>query len=174
MKDISLHILDLSINSLKAGATDVFISIQENTADDIFKIVVKDNGRGMSSEDIKEAKAHSCVKNKSNFGIGIPLLLKAVQDAEGRLEISSEISIGTTVEAVMKLGHAARKPLGDMGATMATLIACYPDVRFRLSFLKNNQSFSFNSDEFKAEKTSSQSDFKHLKQYINELAGSFE
>ncbi|MFY9604867.1 MAG: ATP-binding protein, partial [bacterium] len=46
MEELSLHILDLVQNSIRAAATRVEILIEENVAEDRFLIEVKDNGQG--------------------------------------------------------------------------------------------------------------------------------
>ncbi|MDX9715208.1 MAG: ATP-binding protein [Dissulfurispiraceae bacterium] len=170
MKDISLHILDIVMNSLKAGATDVSVSIEENASDGMFRFAVKDNGRGMNSRSIKAAMSASYEQNEKNSGLGIPLLLKAVQDAGGSLNITSEKSSGTLVEAVMKL--ACITP-GDIGSTIAALIVCFPDVRFRFSSLRNNRSFDLDTDSFKHMHGITQSELykqlRCLQQGMNEL-----
>ena len=48
MEDLSLHVLDIVENAVAAGATRVWIAINENAARDILSLRVTDNGRGMS------------------------------------------------------------------------------------------------------------------------------
>jgi hypothetical protein len=45
MKDLSLHILDLSQNSISAGASLVEISVEEDTKADRLTICINDNGK---------------------------------------------------------------------------------------------------------------------------------
>ena len=44
MEDLSLHILDVAENGIRAGATLIKILVDENLEDDLLTIVIKDNG----------------------------------------------------------------------------------------------------------------------------------
>lgn len=52
MRDISLHILDIAQNSLAANASLVEISVEETS--DYIEVTIKDNGKGMSEEELKK------------------------------------------------------------------------------------------------------------------------
>ncbi|MFA7636280.1 MAG: ATP-binding protein, partial [Monoglobales bacterium] len=56
MKELSLHILDIVQNSIKADAKNIEIIIDENTADNLLTIEIIDNGCGMSEEFLKRVK----------------------------------------------------------------------------------------------------------------------
>ena len=53
MKELSLHILDIAKNSVKAKADRIDITVFEDIENDILSIVIKDNGCGMSEEFLK-------------------------------------------------------------------------------------------------------------------------
>ena len=53
MKELSLHILDIVQNSIKAGASLIEVSIMEISSDNILNIIIKDNGCGMDEETVK-------------------------------------------------------------------------------------------------------------------------
>ena len=50
MKELSMHILDITMNSIKAEATIIEINIEDSIKNNWLKITIKDNGRGMSEE----------------------------------------------------------------------------------------------------------------------------
>ena len=50
MKDLSLYILDLTMNSIRAQATLVEMNVIEFKQKNLLMIKVKDNGQGMSEE----------------------------------------------------------------------------------------------------------------------------
>ena len=52
MNDLSMHILDIIQNSISAGATRVTLTVDENPAADLLTIVIGDNGRGMTPEQV--------------------------------------------------------------------------------------------------------------------------
>ena len=50
MRDLSLYILDLTMNSIRAQATFVEINVIELKQKNLLMIKIKDNGQGMSEE----------------------------------------------------------------------------------------------------------------------------
>lgn len=56
MRDLSLHLLDLSMNSIRAKATTIEIEIIENIMGNTLQIRLKDNGCGMSEEMVKQVQ----------------------------------------------------------------------------------------------------------------------
>ncbi|MCP4665784.1 MAG: ATP-binding protein [Deltaproteobacteria bacterium] len=131
MEDLSLHILDIVENGTRAGATLVDISITEDASNDLLSITVRDNGRGMR-RDMAEKTRDPFVTTRTTrrVGMGLSLLHQAAQEAGGDLSIESEPDRGTCVCATFQASHIDRKPLGDMGSTMITLILGNPDVDF--------------------------------------------
>ena len=55
MLELAAHILDITENSIRAGAKLIKIKIDENKEKDILCIEIKDNGTGMTKEEIKKA-----------------------------------------------------------------------------------------------------------------------
>ena len=131
MRDLSLHILDIAENSIRAGAKCIKISLTEDEEKDIVTLVIEDDGRGMSEEVLRRAAdPFFTTKDKRRFGMGMALLAQATREAEGEFEISSTPGIGTRIRATFRYGHPDRKPLGDMSATLEVLVAGNPDVGF--------------------------------------------
>ena len=64
MKEISLHILDLMQNSIRAGAKNIQLRIEEDTRADTFTVIIQDDGCGMSPE---MTKAVSSPQNRKLF-----------------------------------------------------------------------------------------------------------
>ena len=50
MRELSLHILDIAKNSVKANASLIEIVIDENISENLLTIEINDNGCGMSEE----------------------------------------------------------------------------------------------------------------------------
>ena len=74
MKELSLHILDIAKNSVKANAGLIEIDIDENEADNLLKIDIIDNGCGMSEEFLKRVKdPFSTTRTTRKVGMGISL-----------------------------------------------------------------------------------------------------
>ncbi|MDI6801149.1 MAG: ATP-binding protein [Thermodesulfovibrionales bacterium] len=152
MEDLSLHILDIAENSIDAGADRIEIMISIMSDNDKVILQVKDNGRGIDAETIKKVSdPFFTTKSVRKFGMGIPLLIQTAEECKGRHSIDSEPGRGTTITAEFQKSHIDRKPLGDMGATMAVLISGHPDKDFSLLFKKNGFSYRLDTVELRRE-----------------------
>ena len=131
MQDLSLHILDIAENATRAGATLIEIEVSEDISKDLFQITIRDNGRGMDEEMLKEATdPFVTTRTTRRVGLGLPLLEQAAKETGGNLLITSKPGKGTQVVASFQESHIDRRPVGDMGATLATLIMGNPDLDF--------------------------------------------
>ena len=131
MQDLSLHILDIVENATTAGATLIEILVSEDINKDLLKITIKDNGRGMDAAMVKGVKdPFVTTRTTRRVGMGIPLLEQAAKETGGNLLIRSESGKGTEVVATFQKSHIDRRPVGDMGTTLTTLIMGNPDLDF--------------------------------------------
>ena len=132
MKELSLNLLDITENSVKAGATLTEISILENS--DTLTMIVKDDGCGMSDEILKTVEnPFYTTRTTRKVGLGIPLLKMAAEMTGGSVKIVSSTDAathGTTVTAVFYKNHLDFTPLGDIKETVVTLIQGHPDTDF--------------------------------------------
>lgn len=88
MKELSLNILDIVQNSVKAEATLIEIIIDENIDDDKLTIVVSDNGCGMSPEFLSRVRdPFTTTRTTRRVGMGIPLFELAAQQAGEALRL---------------------------------------------------------------------------------------
>ena len=127
MRELSLNVLDIAQNSLSAGATLVEITVTEDTAADQLTIVIKDNGRGMTGEQVRRVSdPFYTTRTTRKVGMGIPLFRMAAEMAGGGLEIQSEPGKGTCVQADFTLSHIDRVPPGDMTGPLSALIRRNP------------------------------------------------
>lgn len=132
MKELSLNILDITENSVKAGATLTEISIIESG--DVLTLTIKDDGCGMSEETLKAVEnPFYTTRTTRKVGLGIPLLKMAAEQTGGEVKIVSSIAPhdhGTTVTATFFKNHLDFTPLGDIKETVVTLIQGHPDTDF--------------------------------------------
>lgn len=135
MKELSLNVLDIAMNSVKAGANNISIEITE--FDNEMKIVITDDGCGMSPEMVKSVSDPFCTTRKTRkVGLGIPFYKLAAEQTGGSLSIESktksidDLTSGTKVTAVFKKDHIDCLPLGDIVSTVCTLIQGSPDIDF--------------------------------------------
>lgn len=131
MEDLSLHILDIVENSIRALAKSIKIRIEEDIEKDLLAVEIEDNGQGMDEETAKKAlDPFFTTKATRRVGLGLPLLDQAAREAGGKLEISSEIEKKTRIRATFQYSHPDRKPLGDIKETLLALAAGHPEVDF--------------------------------------------
>ena len=89
MKELSLNILDIAMNSVKAEATRIDIEIRET--EDELEFSVSDNGYGMSEEMIRRVTDPFCTtRTTRKVGLGIPFLRTAqAEQTGGSISITS-------------------------------------------------------------------------------------
>ena len=150
MKELSLNILDITENSVKAGATITEISIAE-TADKL-TISIKDDGCGMSEETVKAViDPFYTTRTTRKVGMGVPLFKMAAEQTGGRLEIVSDTgeAHGTAVTAYFNKGHLDFTPLGDVISTVTTLIQGHPDTDFLFTHLIGDKEIRLDTRELR-------------------------
>ncbi len=150
MKELSLHILDIAKNSVKAKAEKIQIKVSEDQEKNLLEITIDDNGCGMSEEFLKTVRdPFSTTRTTRKVGLGIPLFEAAAVQCGGRLEISSKVGQGTSLYVCFELNSIDRAPLGDMAGTMTTLISGSPDINFIYTHIKNGKTFELDTEELK-------------------------
>jgi anti-sigma regulatory factor (Ser/Thr protein kinase) len=148
MQDISLHLLDIAENSVKAGADKIEILIDENVKENVLRLEITDNGSGMKDEIKKNVKdPFTTTRTERKIGLGLSLLSRAAEETGGYVEVESEEGKGTKVKAVFIYDHIDRKPLGNIGETIMTLLASSEKAEIKYTHRKNGNDFVFDSGE---------------------------
>ena len=154
MKELSLNILDIAKNSVKAGADTVFVTLTETA--DTFTMKISDNGCGMKPDFLKTVTdPFSTTRTTRKVGMGIPLLEFAAERTGGHIEIESKhidsypLGHGTTVRAFFNKGHIDFAPLGDIISTLITLIQGHPDRDFVFVHKKEGLIISLDTREIR-------------------------
>lgn len=149
MRELSLHIMDIVQNSIKAKANFIEITVDENIAADYLKILIKDNGIGMDKDMLSHIKdPFVTTRTSRRVGLGISLLEAACKRCEGNLKIESTPGTGTTLTAIMKHSHIDRAPLGKIQDTITSLLL-YPDLNFIYRHIFNGNEFIFDTREIR-------------------------
>ena len=113
MEELSLHLLDLIQNSVKAGASLVEIIITEKAG--LLTIILEDNGCGMSEEFLSRVESpFTTTRTTRKVGLGIPLFKQAALMAGGDFSITSRQGEGTRLTATFELDNIDRAPMGDL------------------------------------------------------------
>ena len=151
MKEISLHILDIVQNSVKAEAKNILIEIEESLEKDRLSIKIADDGCGMSEEFLKRVRdPFTTTRTTRKAGMGISLLEAAANQTGGELSITSKLGEGTTLEVWFVLSSIDRAPLGDMAETMVTIISGAPDIDYIYRHRTDKDEFELNTSELRA------------------------
>jgi len=128
MEEISLHILDIAENSLRASAKRIEILVNRDRAQDLLKILVIDNGRGMDEETLARVRNPFFTTKHKKTGLGIPLLAQAAEQAGGSLTIESAPGRGTRLTVTFQWDHLDRPMVGAMADTLLMIIAGHPEL----------------------------------------------
>ena len=140
MEDLSLHVLDIVQNSIAASARNVLIRVVEYTELDFLLLEITDDGEGMAWETVRRAPDPFFSTHESKrIGLGIPLLAQATRECDGSLDLLSEKGAGTVIRARFRLSHPVLKPLGDMAATVQTLLAGRPELHIEYEHRRDGQ-----------------------------------
>ena len=134
MDELSLYVLDITMNSVRAGATDIAIELYEQG--EWLDFTVRDNGCGMTEEQLaKLENPFFTTRTTRKVGLGIPFLKMLAEMTGGSVAISSvhesvSEQHGTTTHARFGRHHIDFSPLGDMVETVKTLIQGSPEIDF--------------------------------------------
>ena len=152
MRELSLHILDLVENALTAGADRIAVRVEESTAADRLSIWVRDNGRGMPEEKVRNLEDPFVTTRKTRrVGLGLSLLAAAAKRCGGDLAVTAQPGRGTSVRADFRRSHIDRAPMGDIAATIEIVLSAIPDVDFTYDDRVDEQQLTLNSRELNSE-----------------------
>jgi len=151
VRELALHLLDIIHNSIAANASRIDIEVEENTQNNTLRMMVRDNGHGMSEEMVKKVMdPFTTSRTTRKVGLGIPLLKAAAESCNGYLDISSSPGIGTCVEAVFQLNHIDRMPLGDLAGTLYSLVVGAPEIHWVFRYKVDHNEFLFDDQDIKS------------------------
>lgn len=148
LEDLSAHVLDIAENSVRAEASDVTIEITEDVRGNIMRFSVQDNGKGMTEEFVERVTdPFTTTRTARRVGMGLPFLQQSAELCGGSLEIKSKAGTGTKTTATFLFDSVDRPPLGDMAATVMTLIMGAPEIHWLYRHTTNKGEFELDTDE---------------------------
>jgi len=152
MKELSLHILDIAMNSIRAEASKLKVEITEDTANDSLSIIITDNGFGMDEEMVKSVlDPFTTTRTTRKVGLGIPLFKANAEGCNGDFSITSELDIGTTVTAKFQLSNIDRPVLGNISSVISMILCSHPNIEVSFTYKKDINKYSISTKEIKAE-----------------------
>ena len=150
MPEIALNILDVAENSIRAKASLVEISVSVRPKEDRMEVIIRDNGCGMDTEQVKKVQDPFFTTRKTRkVGLGVPFFKQAAEYTGGTFSITSEKGKGTQVYASFVLSSIDRMPLGDISGTIHTLVVFHPDRDFIYRYIYDDKSFVLDTREMR-------------------------
>lgn len=141
-----MHILDIVQNSISAGATRVTLTVDEAPGADLLTIVIGDNGKGMTPEQVSRlSDPFFTSRTTRKVGMGIPLLMDSARQSGGDVRIESEPGKGTEVTAVFGYSNIDRPPLGDVANALMLLVSSNPALDFLFTYRYNGEEYLFDT-----------------------------
>ncbi len=127
MRDVSLHLLDIAQNSIRAGAKLVTLRITLD-GEGLMTVTVRDDGTGMDAETARRVQDPFVTsRTERKVGLGLPLLKDNAEKTGGSLMVASMPGQGTAVTAIFRADHIDCIPLGDLPGTVLTLVTACPE-----------------------------------------------
>jgi len=151
MEDLSLHILDIAENAVRADAKTIEIIITKDEQQDLLRVEMIDDGRGMDSATLARVRDPFFTTKQKKTGLGIPLLAQAADQTGGNLAVESAPGRGTRVVVTFHWRHVDRPPMGSVTDTLLALISGHPDREYIYEEREGDRSFRFDTREVKKE-----------------------
>jgi Histidine kinase-, DNA gyrase B-, and HSP90-like ATPase len=152
LREISLHIIDISENGIAADADLIKIKISESRINNLLEITISDNGTGIATELINRVTdPFFTTRRTRRIGLGLSLLKEAAGRCSGEFIINSREGKGTEVSASFVLDHIDLAPMGDLAGSITCLIMGNPGVDFVLTYEYNQRSFTVDTGAIRKE-----------------------
>ena len=150
MTELSLNVLDVAQNSVKAKASLIEIGVLIDSTSDRLTVTIKDNGCGMNEETLKKVTdPFFTTRTTRKVGLGVSFFKLAAEITGGSFDITSAVGTGTEVKAVFVLSSIDRMPLGDMPSTIETLVVYNTDIDFIYTYGVDEENFVLSTAEMK-------------------------
>jgi Histidine kinase-, DNA gyrase B-, and HSP90-like ATPase len=131
MHDLSLYLLEMLENAVRAGAAHVVTTMAADRDADRLTVVVEDDGPGLPVPPAEVLDPYFTTKPGKKTGLGLSLFLQDAEAAGGGLSVGrSQTAGGVEVRAWMGLTHVDRPPAGDLATSLAVMAATNPEVEF--------------------------------------------
>lgn len=134
MHDLSLYLLELLENSVRAQADRIAVGISIDHSSDRISLTVDDDGRGLTTEPEQVLDPFYTTKRDKKTGLGLSLLRAEAEAAQGCLTMgASEQLGGVRVEVDMRLSHIDRPPVGDLATSIMVAALTNPEIEFTVT-----------------------------------------
>jgi hypothetical protein len=148
LEELTDHIMDIAMNSVRAGSKNVHISVISRPAAGTLTISIVDDGSGMDADMVQSVTdPFFSTKEGKKVGLGVPLLKGAAETCGGAFHLKSAPGKGTEIEAVFPLDNPDVPPLGNVREAILLLCVTNPEVRFSYRSDIDGKDFEFDTRE---------------------------
>jgi DNA topoisomerase VI subunit B len=142
-------ITDLVQNSIEANAKEITLNVEETETN--LKVVIKDNGKGMSAETLEKAKDpfySDGIKHKHRkVGLGLPFLFQTAEMTGGTADIESTEGIGTTVTFNLDPQNVDLPMFGNFATAAVSLMTYGFDGNLTIEHSINGNGYEASKEE---------------------------
>lgn len=150
MKDLSMHIMDIIQNSVRAEASLVELDIVEDPPNDLYSMSISDDGCGMSPQMMERVTdPFFTTRTTRKVGLGLALLKQNAERTGGSMTISSEQGKGTIVKVLFSYSNIDRPVLGDIAGALVLMVSSNPDMDFVYSHVTPVGEYVFDTRDVK-------------------------
>lgn len=150
MENLSMHLLDIASNSVRANASKIMIHYHDSQFEDIISLEIIDNGIGMDEKMVKDVQnPFYTTRETRRVGLGIPFFKELAEQCEGHFELESKVNVGTRIKCTMKKSHWDVPPRGDIGDAVLLTICMDETIHVHFDYTSDEKQFSFDSLEIK-------------------------
>ena len=147
--EISLHILDILQNCVRAEATEISVSIVLPEKSDELSIEIHDNGNGMTKEQLSNCcSPFFTTKKRKCTGFGVSFFKYAAEITGGCFSIDSVRFSGTAIKTVFIVTSPDCIPLGNIFSTVYSSVVSDPKIRFKWHIQIREQYSDYDSLKF--------------------------
>ncbi len=106
MKQLFINLIKNAIEAMPEGGS-IYISTEKVLNE--WKITIQDEGKGMSEEDIQKIYDPFFSTKKEGTGLGLTICATILKDHHGRMDVSSELGIGTAFHIYLPVCQKSRQ-----------------------------------------------------------------
>ncbi len=150
MQEIAMNILDIVYNSIKAKAKLIKILIIDSILENVISVEIIDDGCGMDEATVEKVTSpFYTTRTTRKVGLGVPLFKENVEATGGHFLIESEPGKGTRIMGSFVKDHLDTPPMGDIIATMVTLLQANADIDYLFKYRTDENEFVLDTKEVK-------------------------
>jgi anti-sigma regulatory factor (Ser/Thr protein kinase) len=150
MEDLAMHLLEILINSVSAGAKNIILKVFEKTDEDTIEMIVKDDGKGMDQADAERfVDPFHTTRTTRSIGLGLSFLKGLADMCHGSFSIQSQKGVGTEIHCSVQRSFIDTPPIGDMGQTIMSVIQANENIHLRFEYALDKKEFVFDTEDIK-------------------------